>query len=213
MIYLTPMNFLAHLYLSGNDSNVMTGNFIGDFVKGRDLKEKFGGGIAKGIELHRAIDDFTDHHSVVKQSKTRLWPKYRHYSAVIVDIFYDHFLAAQWSLHSGEPLALYAERVYKIILNQQALLPDRVNQMLPYMVSGNWLVNYAKIEGIERALTGMARRASFESKMQEATVDLRNSYGGFQSEFNIFFPELKNFCSEWLISRGPSPQSLPPRGL
>ena len=117
------------------------------------------------------------------------------------------------SLHSGEPLALYAERVYKIILNQQALLPDRVNQMLPYMVSGNWLVNYAKIEGIERALTGMARRASFESKMQEATVDLRNSYGGFQSEFNIFFPELKNFCSEWLISRGPSPQSLPPRGL
>src|SRR5436190_842749 len=87
------MNFLAHLYLSGDDADVMTGNFIGDFVRGRNLAEQFGEKIARGIELHRAIDAFTDHHSVVKQSKTRLRPKYGHYSGVIVDIFYDHFLA------------------------------------------------------------------------------------------------------------------------
>ena len=192
------MNFLAHLYLSGDDPDIMTGNFIGDFVKGRDLASQFGSRIALGIELHRAIDVFTDHHSVVKQSKTRLWPKYRHYSAVIVDIYYDHFLAAQWIQHSREPLDQYAHHAYKIILDQRAILPERVNQMLTYMVKGNWLLNYAKIEGIERALTGMARRATFESKMQGATIDLRQYYEVFKSEFNSFFPDLKVFCKNWL---------------
>ena len=191
------MNFLAHLYLSGNDPEVMVGNFIGDFVKGRNLQENFGAGIAKGIALHRLIDEFTDHHPVVKQSKDRLWPKYRHYSGVIVDIYYDHFLAAGWPTHSPEPLEKYAARTYQLIKAREAILPKRVNQMLPYMMGGNWLVNYAQLDGIRRALGGMARRATFDSKMDESLEDLRNSYDAFCGEFDAFFPALKNYCEEW----------------
>lgn len=192
------MNFLAHLHLSGNDCNVMTGNFIGDFVKGRDLATKFGTGIARGVDLHRSIDEFTDHHPVVRQSKNRLRPKYRHYAGVIVDIFYDHFLAANWTTYSEEPLPHYADRVYKIILDQHAILPERVNQMLPYMMRDNWLINYANLDGIRRVLNGMSRRATFDSKMEEATEDLKNSYPAFKSEFEEFFPALKDFSEQWL---------------
>src|SRR5450432_1821563 len=94
--YGFKMNFLAHLYLSGDNPQVMIGNFIGDFVKGKNLTERFDTDVAKGIALHREIDWFTDTHIVVKQSKDRLRPKYRHYAGVIVDIFYDHFLAKNW---------------------------------------------------------------------------------------------------------------------
>ncbi len=196
------MNFLAHLYLSGSDPQVMVGNFIGDFVKGRDLKEQFGAGIARGIELHRAIDEFTDKHLIVKQSKTRLFPTYRHYSAVIIDIFYDHFLASGWNDYSKEPLASYARRAYQLVVDQDALLPEQVKRMLPYMMHGNWLVNYAQVEGIQRAMTGMSRRATFESKMEQSVGDLRQHYTEFESEFKSFFPELKCFADTWRKSHG-----------
>ena len=192
------MNFLAHLYLSDNHPDVMVGNFIGDFVKGRDLKTKFRTGIALGVEMHRGIDEFTDHHPVMKQSKNRLRPKYGHYSGVITDIFYDHFLAANWNGWSEEPLAQYAARAYQLILDQESIMPERVKQILPYMMRGNWLVNYGNVEGIQRALNGMARRASFESKMEESVVDLRNSYDEFKIEFDLFFPELKSWADDWL---------------
>jgi len=191
------VNFLAHVYLSGNDEGTMVGNFIGDFVKGRDLAAQFGAGISRGVELHRAIDDFTDHHLVVKQSKSRLWPKYRHYSAVIVDVFYDHFLAANWKNYSTEPLEVYARRVYQLMQKHEHIIPGQVKYMLAYMTRGNWLVNYAQLEGIRRALTGMSRRAAFESKMDQAVDDLRKDYGSFEADFNSFFPELNLFAQDW----------------
>lgn len=194
------MNFLAHCYLSGPDPLIITGNFIGDFVKGRNLSSTFGPGIARGVELHRAIDVFTDHHPVVKKSKDRLRPTYRHYSGVIVDIFYDHFLAAGWEAYSETSLTDYAAQVYQLITDQHSLLPERVNQMLPYMVRGNWLKNYAHLEGIERVLGGMSRRATFESRMEHATHDLRESYDEFQREFDVFFPALRQYCDQWLKS-------------
>ena len=194
------MNFLAHLFLSGNDHDVMVGNFIGDFVRGRDLREKLGPGIARGVELHRAIDEFTDRHLIVKQSKIRLWSKYRHYSSVIVDIYYDHFLAAQWKSYSPEPLEEFATRTYQLLVDRDTVLPDRVKQMLPYMMHGNWLLNYANVEGIHQALSGMSRRATYESKMEEAVEDLKEYYANFESEFKVFFPELQSFSNTWLAS-------------
>jgi len=199
------VNFLAHLFLSGDHPQVMVGNFIGDFVKGRDLKNKYPADIVRGIELHRAIDEFTDHHPVVRISKNRLWPKYRHYSGVITDIFFDHFLADRWDHYSIVPLPAYAADAYQLLLTQQAILPERVNQLLPHMMRGNWLVNYAEVEGIRRALTGMARRASFVSKMEEATEDLTLSYGDFQKDFDDFFPALKAYSEEWLALHSGSP--------
>jgi acyl carrier protein phosphodiesterase len=188
------MNFLAHLYLSGDNTKLMVGNFIGDFVKGRNALEKFEPEIVRGILLHRAIDAFTDTHPVVAQSKNRLRPRYRHYAGVIVDVFYDHFLASNWGLYHTEPLAGYAARVYQLIQGFEPILPGEVKYMLPYMISGNWLVNYAKVEGIHRALSGMAQRTSFDSKMDEAVQDLVKDFNDFKNEFDVFFPELSAYC-------------------
>ena len=191
------MNFLAHLYLSGDDRHTMVGNFMGDFVRGRNLHEQFEPRIVKGIELHRAIDEFTDKHPVVSQSKIRLRPKYRHYAPVIVDVFYDHFLARNWNTYHTQDLLQYAHQAYQTLREFDDILPDRLKQMLPYMINGNWLLNYAQVEGIQRALTGMARRTPFDSKMDESVNDLRQHYAEFKAEFESFFPELVQFCEEF----------------
>jgi len=192
------MNFLAHLYLSGNDAEIMVGNFLGDFVRGRNLLERYGKNIATGIELHRTIDEFTDTHPIVAQSKNRLREKYRHYAAVIVDIFYDHFLAKNWSEYSSELLSDFADKSYQVLQQYLDIFPKDAQYMLPYMINGNWLVNYAKPEGIQRALSGMARRTKFNSRMDESVDDMVLYYEEFSNEFKIFFPQLKKKADEFI---------------
>lgn len=192
------MNFLAHLYLSGNDNQIMLGNFMGDFVKGKTYLQQYDSKIIKGIELHRSIDEFTDSHPVVTQSKNRLRPKYRHYSGVIVDVFYDHFLASNWSMFHPDSLENFAQNSYNVIVTTDITLPEELKHMMPYMIDGNWLVNYAKLEGIHRSLSGMARRTPFKSKMEEAVNDLREHYDDFQNEFMEFFPQLDAHCKQFL---------------
>ncbi len=195
-----PMNFLAHLYLSGSNPQVQLGNFIGDFVRGKDLSERYHPKIVKGIQLHRVIDEFTDSHSIVKQSKERLRPKYRHYAPVIVDIYYDHFLAINWHLYHPDLLPDYAEQCYAMVLRNEAILPEQVKWMMPHMVKGNWLVNYARIEGIEKVLNGMARRSKFDSKMNEAGAELVQYHNEFNQEFQSFFPLLKSEADKFLAN-------------
>jgi acyl carrier protein phosphodiesterase len=192
------MNFLAHIYLSGTNPKTMVGNFIGDFVKGRNVLEQFEADIAKGIELHRSIDEFTDHHPVVQISKMRLRPKYRHYAAVIVDIFYDHLLSRFWSNYHTEPLENFSHDVYKILQQHQNVLPMPVKSLLPYMIRDNWLLNYGTFDGIEKALTGISRRARHDSRMDESIHDLREYYEAFKSEFELFFPDLKKHSEQFL---------------
>jgi acyl carrier protein phosphodiesterase len=176
----------------------MIGNFIGDFVKGKDF-ENYDNGIRKGILLHRAIDDFTDSHPIVKQSKKRLQPKYRHYSPVIADVFYDHFLSSLWSNYSKTPLLSYTESFYQLASSTQ-VIPQPAKHMLKYMSSGNWLFNYQYLDGIHQALSGMSRRTKFDSKMEYATEDLRKNYEDFKAEFVAFFPELVSHSRQFLNS-------------
>ena len=194
------MNFLAHAFLSGNDPDILTGNFIADFIKGKQALQTLPSEIAKGVALHRMIDAFTDEHPVVKESKNRLRPKYRHYAAVIVDVFYDHFLARDWTTYHYQPLETFASRVYQTIETNQGVLPEGMRQMFPYMVRGDWLVGYSKVEGISRSLTGMSRRTTFDSKMDEATFDLIKHEKLFQYEFETFFPDLRDMCKTWLAA-------------
>ncbi len=192
------MNFLAHLFLSGENPEIKVGNFIGDFVKGKNFEERFGKEISKGIVLHREIDWYTDRHPMVTHSKVRLRPKYNHYSGVITDVYFDHFLAKNFDKYSKKFLPDFADECYSIIQQRDSILPDEVKYMMPYMIKGNWLVNYAKIDGIHGALSGMARRTRFESKMEEASEDLKNHYTEFEKEFFAFFPELQKFANDWL---------------
>lgn len=195
------MNFLAHLYLSFDNPGIMVGNFIGDFIKGRDFHTRFEHPVALGIELHRLIDAFTDEHPLVKASKDRLRPKYRHYAAVIVDIFYDHYLAKNWAQFHSMPLADFADQSYAIINAHHAILPEETRYMLPYMVNHNWLVSYATGEGIQRALSGMSRRTSFQSRMDEATHELTLYHKEFEQEFMGFFPRLSAYAQNIIRDR------------
>lgn len=183
------MNFLAHIYLSGNDEDILLGNFMGDFVKGHD-HENYPEMVQKGILLHRKIDYFTDHHEVVSKSKDLLREKYRHYSGVIVDMFYDHFLARYWQRFHPDPLLAYSENTYDILLRRKDELPRKAAYMLSFMVENNWLLGYADVEGIHRALSGMARRTTFNSHMEKAKKDLEENYEVFHTHFNMFFPDI-----------------------
>lgn len=192
------MNFLAHIYLSGNDPQLTIGNFIGDFVKGGSLTGQYEPQVIKGVALHRAIDEFTDSHEVVQKSKNRLRPKYRHYSGVIIDMFYDYFLAKNWDHFHKTSLPEFAERFYLLLKENEEMLPLKAQRMVPYMEKGNWLVNYGKKEGLHRALSGMARRTSFDSKMDESIVELSKYETEFENEFFAFFPALVTFSNNWI---------------
>jgi acyl carrier protein phosphodiesterase len=189
------MNFLAHLYLSGDSNELLIGNFIADAVKGKEYL-KFSEGIIKGIKLHRKIDEFTDKHPIVNRSVERLRPLYSKYSPVIVDIFYDHYLASKWHQYSSIPLNKYAQDVYSLITEHHHIMPARVQHFLPYMIQGNWLYNYSNLEGIENVLKGMSRRAKFVSHMENSIYELRKDYQLYEEEFNLFFPDLINFSEE-----------------
>jgi acyl carrier protein phosphodiesterase len=195
------MNFLAHLYLSGDEPTVMVGNFIGDFVKGRNLADRFEPLVVRGIELHRAIDHFTDTHKIVHQSKKRLAGKYRHYSGVIVDVFYDHFLSSKWSDYHPLSLVDFAQKAYRLLNDHDRILPEDVKLMLPYMIRGNWLVEYSKVEGVHQALSGIASRTPYESNMEKASADLEEHYEEFAGDFTAFFPQLRDFAAGYLRAR------------
>ncbi|MBL0048698.1 MAG: DUF479 domain-containing protein [Bacteroidetes bacterium] len=192
------MNFLAHLYLSGDSEGLLIGNFIADAVKGK-AHEKFSEPIQKGIILHRRIDMFTDSHPIVLQSCKRLWDKYRHYSPVIIDIFYDHFLAANWKYYSNIPLEKFADDSYRLMENNLNIFPEKIKIMLPYMSKHNWLVMYAQVEGIRKTLTGMSRRTPFESGMETAVESLVEHYPLFKNEFELFFEELRTYVAGEII--------------
>lgn len=192
------MNFLAHAYLSGDDEKILLGNLAGDFIKGRQALAAYPPQVVRGVELHRAIDEFTDNHAVVRQSKDHLRPTYGHYAGVIVDVFYDHFLAAHWKTFHHVSLENFAARTYAVLDAFSSELPPKFRHMFPYMVRGNWLVSYREISGVHRALSGMASRSPYESKMEHAAADLERNYDEFDSEFQQFFPKLKAFADEWL---------------
>lgn len=193
------MNFLAHIYLSGDEEDTLLGNFIADMVKGRQI-DNFHQGIVDGIMLHRKIDTFTDTHPIVDQSKNRLRNKYRLYAGVVVDMFYDHYLAKNWNDYSRYSLTRFVKEAYHILLKNYFLLPVRAKNMLPYMVSSNWLVNYASLDSMEQIFEGMAMRTPFKSGMESAVDDLRLYYGDFENEFRTFFPELVDYVAKQGVS-------------
>lgn len=184
------MNFLAHIYLSGNNDLIKIGNFIADGIRGHDY-EQFPIEVQKGILLHRAIDTFTDAHPVFRQSKHRLHEAYGHYSGVIMDIFYDHFLAKNWAVYSDEKLEDYAERFYQSLRDNYDWLNPKTQAMMPSMIGRNWLASYATIEGIGMILFQMDHRTKNRVSMQNSVKELEQYYTEFESEFTAFFEELR----------------------
>jgi acyl carrier protein phosphodiesterase len=188
------MNFLAHGYLSRHSDALIVGNFVADFVKGKP-GDHYGEEIIKGIIMHRKIDEFTDSHRVFLRSKNRIRDKYRHYTGVIIDLFYDHFLASDWKTYCDESLPSFCQKVYKVIYDHFQLLPEDARKMIPWMTKYNWLLNYSTIDGIDRSLKGLSKRTPFESGMENASLDLRDQYDEFSMDFKEFFPEMIRFVN------------------
>jgi acyl carrier protein phosphodiesterase len=193
------MNFLAHIYLSGDNDLIKIGNFMADGIRGKHF-ESFPLDVQKGIVLHRAIDTFTDAHPIFKKSTKRLHENYHHYSGVIVDVFYDHFLAKNWVMYSDENLVEYIANFYQSLHDNTTILTERTIGMMPYMIKYNWLESYQTIDGINKILTQMDSRTKNESKMRFASAELKEYYADFEKEFTEFFKELILFSNDKIMT-------------
>lgn len=191
------MNFLAHLYLSGKDENIQLGNFIADAVKGSHYKD-YPEGVSLGILLHREIDHYTDTHPVFRKTKSRLSPKYRIYSGIIADLYYDHYLARNWQDYSDEKLSDFVSRAYFLLVRKYHLLPARSRRILPFLVTQNWLAGYADFDSLQRVFNGMSRRTNHLSGMENAISDLKADYHHYETDFREFFPDLVTHSGQFL---------------
>ncbi|WP_339837874.1 acyl carrier protein phosphodiesterase [uncultured Flavobacterium sp.] len=192
------MNFLAHIYLSDNNDFIKIGNFMADGIRGNDYLD-YPQEIKKGIILHRYIDTFTDANETFRISKHRLHERYGHYSGVIVDILYDHFLAKNWTNYSDESLTSFVFRFYQSLEDNYEALTPKTQRILPIMIEQNWLESYATVEGISKILFQMDYRTKFKSKMQFSVEELEAFYDEFENEFTLFFEELRNHVKEKLV--------------
>jgi acyl carrier protein phosphodiesterase len=172
---------------------------MADGIRGKQF-EHFPSEVQKGILLHRFIDTYTDSHDTFRQSTKRLHEKYHHYAGVIVDIFYDHFLAKNWSQYSDEKLEDFVSRFYNSLHNNYSILTEKTQGLMPYMIERNWLLSYRTVEGIHNILTQMDRRSKNTSKMQFASEELKEFYNEFETEFTSFFEEIQEQSKQKLLS-------------
>ena len=189
------MNYLAHAYLSFRDPQILVGNMISDFVKGRE-KFSFDGNIFHGIDLHRQIDAFTDTHPATARAKEIFRPHYRLYSGAVMDVVYDHFLAADPKEFSDESLLRFSAEVYEQLETHAAGLPPRFLSMFPYMRMQNWLYGYRRREGLARSLEGLVRRAAYLRESRTAMDLVDRNYEALKDCYENFFPEVKRFAKQ-----------------
>lgn len=187
------MNYLAHAYLSFNNEDILVGNLISDFVKGKK-KFQYQQGVQKGITLHRAIDTFTDSHEVTRLAKNIFRPVYRLYSGAFVDVVYDHFLATDANEFDEQALEEFSQSVYNILDRRLNDLPAGFARMFPYMKLHNWLLNYRTRWGTEASFGGIVRRAKYLDESDTAASLFEQHYETLRQYYRVFFPDLKWFA-------------------
>ncbi len=188
------MNYLAHAYLSFNHPDILVGNMVSDFVKGKKQFD-YPASIQKGIRLHRAIDNFTDEHPVTREAKQYFRPAVGLYAGAFVDIVYDHFLALDSNELSEQDWKDFANYTYRQLAAQPEWLPEKFARMLPYMSSQNWLYNYRFTWGMENSFGGLVRRAAYLTDASQAFSLFTTHYAELKQQYQTFFPQLKAFAS------------------
>ncbi|RIH66274.1 DUF479 domain-containing protein [Mariniphaga sediminis] len=188
------VNFLAHLYLSGDDEKLLTGNFIGDYVKGKNFL-KYPGKIREGILLHRQIDSFTDKHRLFREVKKLFRDEFGLYSGVVTDLVFDHFLAIDWRAYHPLTLSRFARRVHAVLLSHFFYLPPRVQGFLPVLIKNKRLESYARLEGIQQSLEIMGRYTSLPPKSETAIEILRQNFDFIEGHFALFMNEMIDFAA------------------
>jgi acyl carrier protein phosphodiesterase len=194
------MNHLAHLLLAENSPEIKLGNFLGDFVTGQDLQQ-FSEAIQWGIRCHQKIDAFTDSHPIFQTSKRRIAPERRRFAGIMVDIFYDHFLANNWENYIPESLVHFSQNFYQLLQQYQSVLPLALQRALPFLIKEDWFNTYRTIEGIELTLWRVSRRLTRENPLARGILDLRTQYPAFEQDFLQFWPEI--FAYAQTLRRSP----------
>ena len=187
------MNYLAHLHLGGQRPGQMLGSLYGDFVKGR-LQGQFDPEIEAAIQLHRSIDVFTDRHPLVDIALSRFSITRRRYAGIVLDVFFDHCLARDWTLYADRPLEQFTSDVYRVLLAEHQL-PERLAKIAPHMVANDWLGSYQEFEVLEQVLRGISRRLTRPEELAGAMQELRLLYEPLSEDFRLFYPELQAFSA------------------
>ncbi len=189
------MNYLAHSFLSFNNEKLLIGNFIADAIKGNSYKS-YDIEIQKGILLHRKIDEFTDKHTIVNRSINKLNGEFNKYGSVVIDMYYDHFLAKFWNKYSNTNLNLYTQNIYNILNLNFLILPPKIKRILPIMISQNWLYNYQFFDKLDDNFNGMATRTKFKSNFENASSILIKNYSELANDFILFFDDIIYFVNK-----------------
>ena len=190
------MNYLCHLYLSGDDPDTLTGNFMGDFVKG-PLDDASPSLLRRGIELHRRIDSFAQNQPQFTKSRLRLGKEFGLYRGILVDLFYDHFLAATWTDWSTEPLADYLHRTRRIVEGKRLYLPERLQELVP-IIFEDLILSYLDVKGVSQALVRMSKRLKRPNPLADGGVELTRHYEGLHEDFLDFLPAAREFAAKFL---------------
>jgi acyl carrier protein phosphodiesterase len=190
------MNWLAHIFLSDDDVEYRLGNVIADWVKG-EARLRFPAGIQRGFACHREIDLYTDRHPVFERSRRRIQPPFGRYAAVLIDVFYDHFLARDWDAYCPVPLRAWTAEVYRQFESYPGPLDEGIRQGLHYMAADDWLGSYASERGIAVILGRMSRRLSRPNRLGDAASELSANYDGLRADFHDFFPQLQAHIAAW----------------
>lgn len=193
---LPPVNFLAHLYLADGAADSRVGAVLGDFLKGVALEE-LPAEVRAGVRLHLRVDVFTDAHPVAALSRSRIRPPHGRYAGVLVDLFYDHFLACRWEEYSPTPLPVFAAEVYSQMEASLPGLPTGMRPAVERMIEADWLCSYRTVDGIARALTRMERRLRRPHPLGAGAGELHASYEALEEDFHRFFPDLRVWVRRW----------------
>ncbi len=187
------MNFLAHLYLAEPTAHGLVGSLMGDFVKG-PLGGRYPDTLLRALERHRRVDSFTDSHPVVAASRSRVRGPRRRFAGIMVDMFFDHFLARDWPQWSDEPLERFTARVYVALQAHREVLPERLQRIAPRMAESDWLASYRDVQSVHVALDRMGERLKRGNALLGAGAELDDQYREFGADFRAFFPDLVRFA-------------------
>ena len=197
------MNLLAHAHLSFNNPDILLGNMISDYVKGKKQYD-YPVEIQKGIKLHRAIDAFTDAHEATKEMKIFFAPVYRLYSGAFADIVYDYFVANDPNNFPTEKYLFdFTQKTYDLLQQNEKWMDPVFAGMFPYLKAQNWLYNYREDWGIEKSLGGLQRRAKYINSTAEAFEIFLASKSAMQVLYDAFYPDVKNFAKDFLAHKNP----------
>lgn len=183
------MNYLAHMYLSCSDEDLIVGNMLVDMMNVkilRELPEQY----HKGFELHRLIDSYTDEHPAVKEATRKLRENHRKYAPVVIDIFYDFVLSNEWTNYSGEEIQSFCNSIYLVLEKHLPNLPDDIVDRLNKMIASNFLMTCSSPEAIRGVFNIIDRRARFTNSFALATDDLLQDYEYYRDNFFVFFPDM-----------------------